>query len=60
MIVTPEIVRAEMNYRVERAHQDAARRRMRAARRAHRTWFHRREHSEGPRPTAVNGAPRVA
>jgi hypothetical protein len=60
MIVTPEIVRAEMNYRVERAHEEAARRRVRAAGRAHHSWFHRREHPGDPRPTAVNGAPRVA
>jgi hypothetical protein len=60
MIVTPEIVRAEMNYRVERAHAEAGRRRVRAATRARHTWFRRHEHAEDPRPTAINGAPRVA
>jgi hypothetical protein len=57
MIVTPEIVRAEMNYRVERARAEAGTRRLRAATRARHTWFHRREDA---RPTAINGAPRVA
>jgi hypothetical protein len=60
MIVTPEIVRAEMDYRVERALEDAARRRVRAGGRAHHAWFRRREHPAAPRPTAINGAPRVA
>jgi hypothetical protein len=61
MNVTPEIVKAEMNYRVERAIEDAQRYRVRAAGRAHRNWFRRsREQQEDPRPSAVKGAPRVA
>jgi hypothetical protein len=57
MNVTPEIVRAEMDYRVERARKSAV---LGQARRVRGGWFHRlREHSgeqSGGRPTAVNGA----
>jgi hypothetical protein len=57
MNVTPEIVRAEMDYRVERARKSAV---LGQARRVRGGWFHRlREHSEDQsygRPTAVNGA----
>lgn len=61
MIVSPEIVRAEMNYRVERAREGAEQRRVRAAGRAGHAWYRRwREQPEDPRPTAINGAPRVA
>ncbi|HEV7650522.1 MAG TPA: hypothetical protein VGP26_20430 [Actinophytocola sp.] len=60
MIVTPEIVRAEMDYRVEQALASAARRRAPAPR-THRTWLGRlRERLEAGGPTAVNGAPRAA
>ncbi len=61
MNVTPEIVRAEMDYRIERAHRSAG---LGQPRRARGGWFHRlREHSSdrsGGRSTAVNGAPRAA
>jgi len=57
MNVTPEIVRAEMDYRVERARKSAA---LGQARRVRGGWFRRlREHASeqsGGRPTAVNGA----
>jgi len=57
MNVTPEIVKAEMDYRIERAHKSAA---LGRARRARGGWFHRlREHwseHSGGRPAAVNGA----
>jgi len=60
MNVTPEIVRAEMDYRVERALKSAQRRSALAAR-THRTWFDRlRERLDAGRPTVVNGAPRAA
>ena len=64
MIVTPELVRAEMDYRVERAHANAERLRVRAASRARHAWFRRAfehgAHAEDTRRTAVNGATRVA
>jgi hypothetical protein len=60
MIVTPELVRAEMNYRVERAHGAAAPRLERVGRRAHRAWFRHGGDREDERPTIRNGAPRVA
>jgi hypothetical protein len=60
MNVTTEIVRAEMDYRMELALKSAARRRALDAR-THRTWLSRlRERLEAKRPTVVNGAPRVA
>lgn len=60
MIVTPEIVRAEMDYRVERALASARRRGVLSGR-THRTWLSRlRERLEAGRPTVVNGAPRAA
>lgn len=65
MNVTPEFVRAEMNYRVERAHADAAVRQLRAGRRTHRGWLrrlrdHGDDHAADDRPAVRNGAPRVA
>ncbi len=63
MYVTPEIVRAEMDYRVERARREAAP--VPAAGRARRTWFrrphdHSGDHSGAVRRTTVNGPPRAA
>ena len=59
MNVTPEIVRAEMDYRVERALASAQRRALTG--RTHRTLLSRlRERLEAGRPTVVNGAPRAA
>jgi hypothetical protein len=61
MTITPEIVKAEMDYRVERAHANATRLRVRASGRAHHAWFRRHhEHPEDTHRAAVNGAPRVA
>jgi hypothetical protein len=60
MNVTPEIVRAEMDYRVERAQKSAQYRGALVAR-THRTLFSRlRERLAASRPTVVNGAPRAA
>ena len=58
MNVTPEIVRAEMDYRIERALEGAAVEQVRVARRAHRRFLRSRADT-GPRP-AVNGAPQAA
>lgn len=61
MIVAPELVKAEMDYRVERAIANATRLRARSARRAHRAWFRRpAAHPQDTGRTAGNGAPRVA
>lgn len=61
MNVTPELVKAEMDYRVERALADAAPNHVREARRAHRSWVRRlRELHGNARPTAINGTPRAA
>lgn len=62
MNVTPEIVRAEMDYRVERARAGAARERVYRTRPG---WVRRlraayRHHPGDVRRTAVNGAPRAA
>jgi hypothetical protein len=60
MYVTPEIVRAEMDYRIEEARKSAARSRALAPR-IHRSWLRRlRERLEARRPTVVNGTPRAA
>ena len=61
MNVTPELVRAEMDYRIERALDGAAVEQAREARRAHRRIRRLRgTHADtGPRP-AVNGAPQAA
>jgi hypothetical protein len=61
MNVTPEIVRAEMDYRMERALKGAAVEFGRGRRRARRSWFHRsRDHGADEPRTAKNGAPLVA
>lgn len=61
MNVTPEIVRAEMDYRVERARHSAELGHLRRAGRTHRGWFRRtRDHHGDSRPTTVNGAPLAA
>jgi hypothetical protein len=61
MNVTPEIVRAEMDYRIERALGGTELEHVREARRAHHSWFRRlREHREDEPGTAVNGAPLAA
>ncbi|HEY0452627.1 hypothetical protein [Actinophytocola sp.] len=62
MNVTPEIVRAEMDYRVERALTGAALEHVRAVRRLHRPWYQRlfdHEHT-GEASTEVNGPPLAA
>jgi hypothetical protein len=60
MYVTPEIVRAEMDYRMEQALK-SAKHRATPATRTHRTWYSRlRERLTAGRPTVVNGAPRAA
>jgi hypothetical protein len=62
MNVTPELVRAEMAYRMERAqdiaHAVAPRRSRRG--RGRRGWFGRGREPAAGRRTAINGAPRTA
>jgi len=61
MNVTPEIVRAEMDYRIERALKSAAAGQVRETRRAHRSWFRRpREGDADASRTVVNGPPLAA
>jgi hypothetical protein len=62
MNVSPEIVRAEMDYRIERALAGAELEHVREARRAHHSWFRRlREHHHEDAPgAAANGAPLAA
>ncbi|MGH3763361.1 hypothetical protein [Actinophytocola sp.] len=69
MHVTPEILRAEMDYRVERARGGTAPEYVSEVRRTHRAWFrHPRDHTSDDhgehrserRRTTVNGAPRAA
>jgi hypothetical protein len=60
MNVTPEIVRAEMDYRVEQALK-SAQHRVAPAARTHRTWYDRlRQRLTAGGPAVVNGAPRAA
>jgi hypothetical protein len=66
MNVTPELVRAEMDYRIEQALEGAALEQVREARQARRRVRRLRgtragdSHADtGPRP-AINGAPRAA
>ncbi|MGH3878981.1 MAG: hypothetical protein ACRDSK_18280 [Actinophytocola sp.] len=64
MNVTPELVRAEMDYRIEQALEGAALEQVREARQARRRIRRLRgtagTHGDtGPRP-AINGAPRAA
>jgi hypothetical protein len=61
MNVTPEIVRAEMDYRVERALAGAGVEHARQAVSAHHSWFRRlrTHHHDEPR-TGQNEAPLVA
>ena len=61
MTVTPEIVRAEMDYRIERARHSIELSHARRDRRARHGWF-RRTHDDhgGGRTAAVNGAPLAA
>jgi len=60
MNVTPEIVRAEMAYRVEQARKSAQHRAVPAPR-THRTWYDRlRQRLTAGGPTVVNGTPRAA
>ncbi len=65
MNVTPEIVRAEMDYRIERARTSYAAGYPRTATRARRPWLrrlrgHGGEQAAAESATAVNGAPLAA
>lgn len=62
MNVTPDIVRAEMDYRVERALAGTALESVRQARRLHRSWYWRRfEHHQSDQvPTEAARAPLAA
>jgi hypothetical protein len=60
MNVTPEIIRAEMDYRIERARHSAELGHARAYRRARRNLRKAREHPGAGSATAVNGAPLAA
>lgn len=62
MNVTPETVRAEMDYRVEQALAGSALENVREARRVHRSWYRRLfEHDASDQvPTGVNGTPLAA
>jgi len=63
MNVTPELVRAEMDYRIEQALEGAALEQVREARQARRRIRRLRGtgiHAETGRRPAINGAPRAA